>query len=326
MQCAVTDSLYFLFTSGSTTQAPTNPPTRATNPPTEPTSSTRQSTSATSAPTSAPTGPRPYSGITTSLPSEPSRLSQPPLRDLQNNLDSFRRVGYVPESINPFKVYSEQYFSIVYTYVGTTASQNDFLVRYNLRENAARDFIDNTSGFKVQIIAPYIRGTTFYYLVVMNRTNEATAYFINETPRSFESKYEGAGGLRSQGYSIISRKLLQTSNLFISGVAKGRPQSNYYFNNFDLTGVYNVISSEYRRGFFLADLHSYWDHATQSVRYAGVFSPERFGSAQYIIMTDLGQESLFNQVESYRKLNYHLKTVLPLPVSNYPYFIAAWWK
>ena len=214
----------------------------------------------------------------------------------------------------------------MFTYVGTTASQNNYQVRFGLNEAEARNFIENTSGFKVQIIAPYIMGNSFLYLVVMNRTNDATEYFLNETPERFSARYEGLAGLRSRGYSLISRKILHTSNIFISGVAKMRPQAHAYFDNEELRGLYNRIDSEYRRGFFLSDLHSYVDRLSDTVRYAGIFSPERFGSAQYIILTDLGQESLFNQAESYAKTSYHLKTALPLPRSNYPYFLATWWK
>lgn len=337
--------LVYIETSGSTTAPPPPPTTRpttrattrttqatprtsattrstaATTPRTTPT--TRQSTPATTPP---PTSPPHYTGITTSLPEKPNEMVQPSLDELAGRLEEFRKRGFVPESITPYRIYSKQYFSIVFVFVGEQTAANDYQVEFDLQKHQARFFIDNTAGFKPQIIAPYMKGSTFYYMVVMNRTTDATAYFLGITPTEFRNVYENSGGLRHQGYSLLSRKFIQTNNIYISGVCRKRPQFHDYFDSFDLTGLYNRLDSEFRRGYFLFDFHSYMDPQTKQVRYGGIFSPERFGRAQYIIKSDLDHGALFSQVESYRKLGYHIKTALPLPESNYPYFLVSWWR
>ena len=316
-------SVYFHAGSDPVRTRATPKTTQTTTAPRTTSANTTQRTTATTRPT---TPPFYYRGPTTQLPSTPSEMSSAIIRSsLQTDVDQHRSRGFIPASFTPFLIGADQYFSIVYRYVGRS-NVVSYQFFFDLRETQVSAFASTAPDYKIQYIAPYLVDNSFRFVVLLNRTSDNLQHFVLVTPNQFETEY--THGLRLQGYSILNRKIIQepvTGNILISAVVGKRGSDMHsYYDNVGYSGLINAIQAEFARGYKITDMHSYMYN--NDVRYLAVFSPERFGSNQYVIRIGLDRNAMYNAAESFKSDGFHLTTLLPVPESFYPYYIAAWWK
>lgn len=240
------------------------------------------------------------------------------------DVEQHRLIGFIPSSFTPYLIGADQYFSIVYRYVG--ADKVNYAFHYDLSQSQVAGIVSSQPDSKIQYIAPYLVSNQFRFAILLNRTSDDLRHFVLVTPLDFEAQY--TNGLRLQGYSILNRKSIQepgTGNILLSAVVGKRGSNMHtYLDNVDYTGLVHAIQTEFAIGYKITDMHSYMYNG--DVRYLAVFSPERFGSNQYVIRIGLDRNAMFNAAESFKRDGYHLTTLLPVPESFYPYYIAAWWK
>ena len=307
-----------------TTQAPTTTQTTQAT-----TTGTTQPPTTIQPPTTTPSPTPPpfyYRGPTTPLPSTPSEMTSAVIKSgLAGDVKQQRERGFIPASFTPFLIGEHQYFSIVYRYVGLRNVVH-YQFEYDLRESQVNGYSSTSPEFKIQYIAPYLVNDVIRFAILLNRTNDDIRHFVLVTPLHFESAY--TRGLRNQGFSILNRKTVEdpvTGNILISAVVGKRGSDVHtYYDNVGYEGLINAIKNEFNAGYKLTDLYSYMFNG--DVRYLAVFSPERFGNNQYVIRIGLDRNAMYNAAESFKSDGFHLTTLLPVPESFYPYYIAAWWK
>lgn len=244
---------------------------------------------------------------------------------LDDDVRKHRDRGFIPASFTPFLIGADQYFSIVYRYVGRVNVLN-YLFEHDLTESQVDGYSSTSPDYKIQYIAPYLVDDNYRFAVLLNRTNDDIRHFVLVTPLQFEAAY--SNGLRNQGYSILNRKTIQepvTGNILISAVVGKRGSDlHVYYDNVGYEGLISGIQYQFNLGYKITDMYSYMFNG--DVRYLAVFSPERFGNNQYVIRIGLDRNAMYNAAESFRSDGFHLTTLLPVPESFYPYYIAAWWK
>ena len=244
---------------------------------------------------------------------------------LRADVEQHRRGGFIPASFTPFLIGVDQYFSIVYRYVGIS-NVVDYQFEFDLRESQVNAYGPNVPDYKIQYIAPYLVDGLVRFAILLNRTSDDLRHYVLVTPNQFQSMY--TDGLYRQGFSILNRKIIQepsTGNILISAVVGKRGSDMHSFqDNLGYQELVSRIQAEFNHGYKITDLHSYMYNG--DVRYLAVFSPERFGNNQYVIRIGLDRNAMFNAAQSFRSDGYHLTTLLPVPESFYPYYIAAWWK
>lgn len=244
---------------------------------------------------------------------------------LRADVEQHRRGGFIPASFTPFLIGVNQYFSIVYRYVGIS-NVVDYQFEFDLTESQVNAYGPNVPNYKIQYIAPYLVEGLVRFAILLNRTSDDLRHYVLVTPNQFESMY--TQGLRNQGFSILNRKIIQepsTGNILISAVVGKRGSDMHsFYDNLGYQGLVSTIQAEFNNGYKITDLHSYMYNG--DIRYLAVFSPERFGNNQYVIRIGLDRNAMFNAAQSFKSDGYHLTTLLPVPESFYPYYIAAWWK
>ena len=245
--------------------------------------------------------------------------------DLQADISKHRQRGFIPASFAPFLIGEDQYFSIVYRYVGIRNVIN-YQFAHDLTESQVNGYSSTAPEYKIQYIAPYLVDGIVRFAILLNKTDDDIRHFVLVTPVEFENAY--TRGLRNQGFSILNRKSIQdpvTGSILISAVVGKRGSDlHVYHDNIGYEGLISAIKEQFNAGYKITDLYSYMFNG--DVRYLAVFSPERFGNNQYVIRIGLDRNALYNAAQSLKSDGFHLTTLLPVPESFYPYYIAAWWK
>ena len=244
--------------------------------------------------------------------------------DLANDVSQHRERGFIPASFTPFLIGEDRYFSIIYRYVGSKRVNYQFA--HDLTESQVNGYSSTAPEYKIQYIAPYLVDGFVRFAVLLNKTNDDIRHFVLVTPVEFDNAY--TRGLRNQGFSILNRKTIQdpvTGNILISAVVGKRGSDLHsFYDNIGYEGLISAIKAEFNAGYKITDLYSYMFNG--DVRYLAVFSPERFGNNQYVIRIGLDRNAMYNAAQSLKSDGFHLTTLLPVPESFYPYYIAAWWK
>ena len=312
-------------------------PRQGDTPPTPPPDSTQSPPDSTRSPTTTPRVTQPPTeppppfcpGESTKLPSKPG-FAQPAIRQdlLRQTIDEQKAAKYIPREITPYKIGDDQYFSVVYFYAGSKV--NYYEIDYDSTASDVRSleayYSSNGRRYKLQYLVPYNKGVEIRFITVFNWTNDDIINYINFSPNDFYNNYAAAGGAQSNGYQLLSRKIVVNSdgNLRISAIAGRRPSRHFYYDNLGLEQLISKIQAHFKDSYFLMDLHSYMYNG--DTRYIAIFSPECYEDKEHVIRYNMDRYTAEIHVRTLAANGYHVRSLLPLPESFYPFYLGIWWK
>ena len=301
----------------TTTQPPTTSASTAT-PSTEPTQtpSTPQPTTATTVPTLPPTTPLPQTG---------SRAVEAVLgTNFVQNVDGWKAAGYAPVNINAYTIRGHQYFTIVYTFVGSSEAAQCYVYSDLTIQNADYYIRNQPAYLQLKAMAAYSKNGQVNMALVFGPASDvrivsldkSSQEWLKEAEEMSEKKYYPVCIRFSQadsGSRIYTIYQKDTPTSFEWGLSLGDLQQR-------------IDDRRLYQNSFVTDL-SYEVLPDGDARYAAVFSNDRFGNDQFRIDLVFDRYNFYYSNTALQESKYHAVALTPVIQKHAdPGYLTAYWR
>jgi hypothetical protein len=318
---AETPNLLMYVPRNSAAPTPNNP--TPSNPiPNTPTSSTSTQaptgTTKPTAPTSAPT--LPPLPIHTSIATERFSINELPAR-----MDQFKGINYVATSINAYNISKQQYFSLVYTYVGR--NMGNYIQYVGITIPQALHYITHApAGFTPMTMATYVTQQDQVRIVlVLEKTSKQRVASFNVKSTRWP---EESNRMNRNGYFpvLLRYHKMKDGDTFISTIYEKEAYKALQWE-MTLSQVVRYIESQRSNGYFVTDITYRIDNNGDPL-YAIILDSNRYGNGQNHMGIGYTASSFYNTNKYLQLARYHAVAITPLLEKNLkePGFLALYWR
>ena len=235
-----------------------------------------------------------------------------------------RRLNIVPSYINAYRDDSDLLFSMIFNRV-ENASACTILTAASIKQvKGKRKEIRRTHRIKTASCYRNANNKLRCIAVFCPKKDlPNTQCNLHQSYSNYQNKLIQQQG---RGFTVFQRKIyMEGSSVFVDVCyQKNTPFTVALNDSTDIRNLVQTIERNEQRGFYLTDGNARLEG--NNIVYSAVFSTQRYGTCDYIVISNVDTLKLFERERALAREGYHMTTIIPTTGNLTPQFIAVFWK